>query len=99
MTHFLRHASSSILPVAVAALAIAIFIVDTLTDLEIAVAVFYVAVVLISVSAFRKRGVMLVSAGCIALTLLSYLLTPTGSPHSGLVNCIISISPIAATAY
>jgi len=99
MTRFLRHATSSILPVAVAALAIGIFIVDTLTDLEIAVAVFYVAVVLISVSTFRKRGVMLVSAACIGLTVLSYILTPTGSPHSGVVNCVISLSAIAATTY
>jgi maltodextrin utilization protein YvdJ len=60
--------NSSVLPAALAALAIGIFIIDTLTDLEIAVAVFYVAVVLISVGIFRKRGVMLVSAGCIGLT-------------------------------
>jgi signal transduction histidine kinase len=99
MTRFLRRATSSILPIAVAALAIGIFTIDTLTDLEIAVAVFYVAVVLISVSAFPKRGVMLVSAGCIGLTVLSYILTPTGSPHSGLVNCVISLSAIAATTY
>jgi signal transduction histidine kinase len=97
--HFPKIATSSIVPIAAAALAIGIFVIDTVTDLEIAVAVFYVAVVLMSVSFCRKRGVMLVSAGCIALTLLSHFLTPTGSPHSGLVNCIISLSAIAATAY
>jgi C4-dicarboxylate-specific signal transduction histidine kinase len=92
-------ASSSIRPVIVAALAIAIFVGDTLTDLEIAVAVFYVAVVLLSVSFFRKRGVVLVSIGCMTLTLLSYFLTRSGAATSGLVNCIISISAIGATTY
>jgi hypothetical protein len=50
--------------------------------------------VLISVSIFRRRGVMLVSAGCVALTVLSYVLISTGSPNSGLVNCVISLSAI-----
>ena len=87
------------LPIVAIALAIAIFIVDTVTDLEIAVAVFYVAVVLMSLSFCRRRGVVLVSAGCMALTVISYFLTPTGSPHSGFVNCMISLSAIAATTY
>ena len=86
-------------PTVAIALAIAIFIVDTVTDLEIAVAVFYVAVVLMSLSFCRRRGVVLVSAGCMALTVISYFLTPTGSPHSGFVNCMISLSAIAATTY
>ena len=73
-------------PMVAIALAIAIFIADTVTDLEIAVAVFYVAVVLMSLSFCRRRGVVLVSAGCMALTVISYFLTPTGSPHSGFVN-------------
>ena len=57
MKHELHHsgiAASSILPVATAALTIGIFVLDTLTDLEIAAAVFYVAVVLISVRFFRS---------------------------------------------
>jgi signal transduction histidine kinase len=98
-THSLAIASSSILPVTAAALAIGIFVVDTVTDLEIAVAVFYVAVVLMSVSFFQKRGVVLVSAGCMALTLLSHFLTPTGSSHAGLVNGVISLAAIGATTY
>jgi len=92
-------AASSIRPAVVVTLALAIFVADTLTDLEIAVAVFYVAVVLLSVNFFQKRGVVLVSLGCMALTLLSYVLTPTGSPHSGLVNWIISLAAIGVTAY
>ncbi len=92
-------APPSVLPVVAAILAIAIFVVDTVTDLEIAVAIFYVAVVLLSVSFCRKRGVLLVSSGCMGLTILSYVLTPSGSRHAGLVNEAISLSTIAATAY
>jgi C4-dicarboxylate-specific signal transduction histidine kinase len=92
-------ARPSILRVVAIILTLAIFIVDTLTDLEIAVAVFYVAVVLVSVSFSRRRGVMLVSAGCMALTVLSFLLTRAGSRDAGLINCGISISAIGVTAY
>jgi low affinity Fe/Cu permease len=74
--------SSSILPILAVVLAVAIFIFDTVTDLEIAGAVLYVAVVLISLRFCRRRGVMLVAAGCVALTLLSYFLTRTGSRQS-----------------
>jgi len=102
MKHELRFsaiAPALVLPVVTAALAIAIFVVDTVTDLEIAVAVFYVAVVLMSVSFCRKRGVLLVSLACMGLTVLSYVLTPSGSPHAGLTNGMISLSAIAATTY
>ena len=92
-------ATSWIVPVAMAALAGLIFIVDTVTDLEIAVEVFYVAVVLLSVGYFRKRGVVIVSAGCMALTVLSYFINRTGSQQAGLINGLISLSAIGATAY
>ena len=52
-------ATSPILPLATVALAIGIFVLDTVTDLEIAVAVLYVAVVLMSVGFCQKRGVIL----------------------------------------
>jgi len=91
--------ASWFLPMVTAALAIVIFIADTVTDLEIAIAVFYVAVVLISVSFCHTRGVVLVSIGCIGLTVLSYFLTSNGSPHSGLANLAISLTAIGATAY
>ena len=76
-----------------------IFLVDTVTDREIAVAVFYVVVVLLSLRAFDRRGVVLVAVSCAALTLVSYFLNRSGSPQSGLVNCVISLSAIAVTAY
>ena len=96
---FLTIAKSLILPIATAALAIAIFIVDTKTDLEIAIAALYVAVVLLSVGFCQKRGVILVSAGCMVLTILSYFLTPSGSPSAGLMNTAISLSVIGITTF
>ena len=92
-------ATSPILPVATVALAIGIFVLDTVTNTEIAVAVLYVAVVLMSVGYCQKRGVVLVSLVCIALTILSFILTQNKSPTTGLINCGISLLAIAATTY
>ena len=64
-----------LLPVVTAALAAAIFVADTIADLEIAFPAFYTVVVLMSVRFCKRRGVILVGAGCIGLTLLSDLLT------------------------
>ena len=90
---------SRFMPAALAGLALAIFALDTVTNREIAVAVFHVMVVLLSVRVFERRGVVLVAAGCAALTVLSYVLTGSGSHEAGLVNCVISLSAIAATTY
>jgi len=88
---------SYLLPAAAVVVAIAIFVADTVTDLEIAVAVLYVVVVLMSVGFCRKRGIMFVFLVCMSLTVLSYFLTQTGDPKSGLINCGISLIAIAAT--
>jgi len=94
-------AGGIILPVITAALAAAIFAVDTITALEIAAPVLYVAVVLMSVSFCNRRGVILVCAGCIALTLLSVILTSSGVRQSGvgLINTAISLLAVALTTY
>lgn len=75
-----------------------VFVADTLTRLEIAVAVFYVAVVLIAIGHFRTRGVVIVSGTCMVLTIISYFLTHTGSTESGPINCLISLVAIAVAA-
>ena len=89
----------SLFPAVTVSLTAAIFVADTVTDLEIAVAVFYVLVVLLSASFLPRRGVMIAGAACIALTLLSFALTRSGAAFSGLVNCVISVCAIAATTY
>ena len=86
-------------PLLAASLAIAIFIADTLTHTEIAFAVLYVVVVLMSVGFFHRRRVMLVSAACLALTVISYVLTPGGYHSTGLVNLMISLTAIGATTF
>ena len=89
-----------LLPAVTAALAAVIFVGDTLADLEIAFPAFYTVVVLMSVRFCKKRGVILVGAGCIGLTLLSDLLTAaSGSSGVGIINTTISILAIAITTY
>ncbi len=89
-----------LLPAVTAALAAVIFVADTIADLEIAFPAFYTVVVLMSVRFCKRRAVILVGAGCIALTLLSDLLTAaTGSSGIGVINTTISILAIAITTY
>jgi two-component system sensor histidine kinase KdpD len=91
--------SSVVLPVLTVLLAAAIFAADTITNLDIAVPVLYVAVVLLSVRFCETRGVILVAAGCMALTILSYLLTNAGSKQEGLVNTAISLLAVGLTTF
>ena len=93
------NAATLVLPVATAVVAIAIFIADTVTDVDIAYAVLYVVVVLMAARFLSARGVMLVAAGCLGLTVVSYLLTATtGRPFEGIVNTLISLGAILLTA-
>ena len=96
----LRVTAAWVLPFSAIVLAAAIFIADTVTDLEIAFPAFYTVIVLIAVRFCKKRGVVLVGVGCIALTLLSDLVT-IGVPPSqaGIINTCISLLAIAATTY
>src|SRR6476620_7613761 len=96
----LRVTAAWVLPFSAIVLAAVIFIADTVTDLEIAFPAFYTVIVLIAVRFCKKRGVVLVGVGCIALTLLSDLVT-IGVPPSqaGIINTCISLLAIAATTY
>ena len=64
-------------------LALAIFVVDALTALDIAVAVLYVVVVLMAADYLDRRGLLLVSAGCLALTVLAYVLAGNAESRLG----------------
>lgn len=77
----------------------AIFVADTITDFEIAVAVFYVAVVLIAAGFLRARGVLVISASCVVLTLVSFMFTQSGAYEAGLINCALSLCAIVITTY
>jgi len=69
------------LPIGTIALAIGIFILDTLTDVEVAVGVLYIPVVLVAARIFKTRGIVLVALGCAALALLGHFISP-GNPWS-----------------
>ena len=89
-----------IVPIAAGAIAIAIFVVDTLTHVNVAVGVLYVAVVLIVVRSFEPRVVLLVAAGCMALAVLSYLLSREGSLSvTVLANLGVDLAAIATATY
>jgi hypothetical protein len=87
------------LPIATAAIAIAIFLTDTLTDLQISVAVLYVVIVLMAARFCRGRALMLVAAGCVGLTVVSFVLTPGGSLPEGVANTLISLAAILLTTF
>jgi signal transduction histidine kinase len=97
--HSQPNATSPVRIAVAVVLVVSIFVADTATNLEIAIAVFYIAVVLLSLHLFQTRGVVLISAGCMVLTLLSYFLTPAGSPQSGIINCVISLLAIGIATY
>jgi class 3 adenylate cyclase len=65
---------SALLPFLAGALAIGIFIFDTVSPLQFAVAVLYVVVVLIAATYYQRRAVLIAAGGCAALTILSFLL-------------------------
>ncbi|WOH56958.1 MULTISPECIES: adenylate/guanylate cyclase domain-containing protein [Bradyrhizobium] len=60
--------------VAAAALAGAIFLIDTLSSLQFAVASLYVIVVLIAAHDLHRQGVLITGAACALLTVASYVL-------------------------
>lgn len=76
-----------------------IFVADTLTRYEVAVAVFYAAVILAAARVFGRRGLVVLACVCVALTVLSFFLTPSGSYGVGLINSAISIAATAVTTY
>jgi len=93
-------ATSRALPVIVAAIAIGVFILDTITPAEIPIAVLYVGVVLLSARFLQKRGIVLVSLGLMALTVLSYLLSEHDeSPSIALSTCLVSLTAIGVPAF
>lgn len=95
-----RATSATMLLAAAAIIAAAIFIADTVTQLEVAVAVLYVAVILIVARIFERKGVLVVAFACVGLTILSYFLSREElSPSTGFVNCIVSIAAILVSTY
>jgi two-component system, LuxR family, sensor kinase FixL len=89
--------SSVLLLIAAGAFAIGVFVLDTFTPLEAAGAVLYVVALLLVASFFQRRGILLVAAGCIALTALSYVLQHGLTANAALGRALISIAAIIIT--
>jgi len=71
----------------------AIFVVDTVTNLEIANA----SVILTASRTLTRRGLITLGGTCGGMTVLSFLLTQHGAYHAGLINMGISIAAIVMT--
>jgi PAS domain S-box-containing protein len=95
MTHrarSLRTATSALLPVTTAALAIAILVAQVRTSEKLTAALFYVLVVLLAARFCNARGVVLVGVGCVGLTLLAFFLPGLTETHAGNVGLKASIA-------
>jgi PAS domain S-box-containing protein len=92
------HRAAPVLPFIAGALGLAIFAIDTFVPLDSAVAALYAAVVLLTANYSQERGVILsVSVGCLALTVLSFLVQHGPSVDASLVRCLVSLLAIGAT--
>lgn len=76
-----------------------IFVADTLTDYAVAAAVFYTLVILAAVRLLPARTVVALACVCVALTALSFYLTPSGAYRVGLINSGISMLAIGIATY
>lgn len=90
---------SIVMPLLAAVVALVIFVLDTVTPLDIAVAVLYVAVVLLAMDFAGQEGILVVAAGCAALTLLSFAIAHGADASSGpILRALVSLSAITVTA-
>jgi len=89
--------SSNLRAAGVVLLALAIFVVDTFTALDIAIAVLYVVVVLCATSAWSRRGVLLAGVACVTLTVGAFVLTHHDLASSPMARCLVSVAAIAIT--
>ncbi|MFG1424928.1 sensor histidine kinase [Roseixanthobacter glucoisosaccharinicivorans] len=80
------------------ALATAIFIVDTISPLDMAIAVLYVIVVLFSATYLERRGLLLAGAACIGLTVLSFTIMHSENYNiSSTMRGVVSVAAITVT--
>ncbi|VVP67364.1 Adaptive-response sensory-kinase SasA [Pseudomonas fluorescens] len=79
---------------------LAIFIVDTLTELDIAVAVLYVLVIMIAMGSCTLRGLRRVALICGALTLAGFFVSHLEHPFgTALARCLISLTAIGIATW
>ena len=86
-TRLPRRVAAAALPATTAALATVIFVAQAMTSAKLTAAMFYVLVLLFAARFCNARGIVLVGAGCVGLTLLAFFLpglTETEAGNSGL---------------
>ncbi|WP_343656491.1 PAS domain S-box protein [Paraburkholderia caribensis] len=94
-----RVRSTRALYAAAAVIAVAVFVIDAFTMIDIAVAVLYATVVLLVASAGARTTTTHVAWGCVALTLLGFMLSHDGHYSDGSVaRCVVSLLAIATTS-
>jgi two-component system sensor kinase FixL len=94
------HWLTRFLPLVAVVFAAAVFIIDTFVVIDIAIAVLYVAVVLMSISFCNRRGVLVVCACCMGLTVLAFAVQHPDEPVSlAGARCVVSLSAIAITTF
>lgn len=87
-----------LLPALAALLAGAIFLVDTLTPLDTAIAVLYVAVVLIAATRLGQNGIIATGVTCISLSLLSFFIMHGDAYNfEAIIRCGVGITAIMVT--
>jgi len=76
-----------------------IFLIDSLSTLDVAIAVLYIVVILIAVDLFSRKGVLIVAYGSVLLTLIAYVIAHGDEfwiPAFG--RCLVSLVAIAIAA-
>ncbi|MFM0325309.1 PAS domain-containing sensor histidine kinase [Caballeronia glebae] len=93
-----RH-DTRIVSMLAAAIALAVFLIDALTPLDIAIAVLYVVVVLLIASTGNRAATVTVAWGCVILTLIGFILSHDENVSGGaLARCAVSLLAIGTTA-
>ncbi len=91
------HKPSHLLSIATLLFAVAIFLVDTFTPLDIAIAVLYVVVVLTAANLFERRGLLLVSGACLVLTVAAFVISHGLTADAAFLRCLVSLLAIVIT--
>jgi PAS domain S-box-containing protein len=82
-----------------AVIALAVFLIDALTPLDIAIAVLYVAVVLLVASTGNRHATVATAWGCVALTLAGFALShDVNYSNAAVARCVVSLLAIATTS-
>ena len=87
-----RSAISALLPLATAALAAGIFAAEAITTVKLTAATFYVLVVLLAARFCSARGIVLVGAACVGLTMLAFYFPGFTETEAGGVGVKATIS-------